>query len=638
MAIDTLQRPTFVEGQYIGAEDLESIVAYHRARAAEHVLSAHSWGIVSGLELIERPSPGGGVEVWLSPGLATDGYGRPLILRNGTQLGIDQLRGRPSGNYRVWLNHKETARDAIRPGWGVCNCDGEAFSRAAEGYEVLLTGDLRLDERQSGIQYAGVLRADARLALRALDPDGPFVCDAAVAEQAPHPRGARARWLVPVGLVTWDETQNRLVARDQTTLKGSRLARRYAASIAESLYPASGVLRLRQRLAQPAPGTPDSAVDAVCAQAAMRESDLAIVDGRPSFAELVWIEGNLRLLGDQRIWGGRIEFRDGNGGDSGKPLYLRAMANPAAPAAGRDLAIALGAAGDGTSRLVAGPAAADGTVTGRFVVTSAGRVGIGTADPAPGLMLDVRGPVGVGGDARLRLLGSEIRDDGAGRLTLTSGGTVIATPDPSDRVVIGAADPAPGLKLDVKGDFGRSDGPSTVHLWASTLGDRGDGILRIRSGGSTVAFDGGDRVGIGTTAPLALLHVAGSAAKTGGGSWSVISDERLKKDVAPIDGALDRLLALRGVTFAWQEPQPGQPERDTGFLAGEVEKVFPDWVETGPDGYRMLGIRGFEALVVEALRTLRVENAALRERVEALERSGPAPSQKPAPKRQSRRP
>lgn len=762
MAIDTLERPTFVEGQYIGAADLESIVAYHRAREAEHVLASHSWGILSGLDLVERPSPGGGVEAWLLPGYATDGYGRPLILRNGAQLGIDQLRGRPSGNYRVWLGHKETAQDAIRPGWGVCNCEGDAFSRAAESCEILLSGELRLDERESGIQLAGALRADARLARRALDPDGPFLCDASVPEQAPHPRGARARWLVPVGLVAWDAAQNRLVARDEATLKGSRIARRHAGSVAESLYPAGGLLRLRQRLSQPAAGTPDSAVDAACAAGAMRDTDFAIVDGRPSFSELVWIEGNLRLLGDERVWGGRIEFRDGNGGDGGKPLFLRGVANPLP---GRDIAVALGSSSDGSCRLVAGPAAADGTVSGRFVVTSAGRVGIGTVDPAPGLMLDVRGPVGIGGDARLRLLGSEIRDDGAGRLLLSSGGTTIATPDPadnvvigandpaaglkldvrgpigipagdarlrllgseirddaagrlllssgggtiatpdpSDRVVIGASDPSPGLKLDVKGDFGRSDGPSTMYLWASTLADLGDGILRIRSGGSTVAFDGFDQVGIGTTAPdraltvqggggtylnvkgdngaeqvllgadgnggivstmtnhdlqlraggnstkvtikangsvgigttvpLGLLHVDGTAVKPGGGSWSIISDERLKKDIEPIEGALERLLKLRGVTFAWKDAEHarGQPERETGFLAGEVEKVFPDWVQAGPDGFRMIGIRGFEALAVEALRELRAENAALRKRLETMERAQPAaprPAAKP---------
>jgi hypothetical protein len=44
-----------------------------------------------------------------------------------------------------------------------------------------------------------------------------------------------------------------------------------------------------------------------------------------------------------------------------------------------------------------------------------------------------------------------------------------------------------------------------------------------------------------------------------------------------------------------------------GLLAQEVEKVFPDWVDTGPDGYKRVTVRGLEALVVEALRELRQE-------------------------------
>ena len=44
-----------------------------------------------------------------------------------------------------------------------------------------------------------------------------------------------------------------------------------------------------------------------------------------------------------------------------------------------------------------------------------------------------------------------------------------------------------------------------------------------------------------------------------------------------------------------------------GLIAQEVEKVFPEWVETAPDGMRRLSIRGFEALTVEALRELRAE-------------------------------
>jgi hypothetical protein len=119
-------------------------------------------------------------------------------------------------------------------------------------------------------------------------------------------------------------------------------------------------------------------------------------------------------------------------------------------------------------------------------------------------------------------------------------------------------------------------------------------------------------VGIGTTAPAFLLHVNGSAGKPGGGSWSVASDARLKKDVQPLAGALDRLLALRGVTFEYVDPDAvgERPGRRIGMIAQEVERVFPDWVEDGPDGWKRLAPSGFEALAVEALRDLAAAQAA----------------------------
>jgi hypothetical protein len=116
-------------------------------------------------------------------------------------------------------------------------------------------------------------------------------------------------------------------------------------------------------------------------------------------------------------------------------------------------------------------------------------------------------------------------------------------------------------------------------------------------------------MGIGTTTPGFLLHVNGSAGKPGGGSWSVASDERLKKNIRPLTGALDKLLAVHGVNFEYIEPEKiGELAGErTGLVAQEVEKVFPDWVETAPDGYKRVTVRGLEALVVEALRQLRSE-------------------------------
>jgi hypothetical protein len=119
-------------------------------------------------------------------------------------------------------------------------------------------------------------------------------------------------------------------------------------------------------------------------------------------------------------------------------------------------------------------------------------------------------------------------------------------------------------------------------------------------------------VGIGTTAPGFNLHVNGTAGKPGGGSWSAASDKRLKKNIRPLAGALNKLLALQGVSFEYIDPAQIHelPGERMGLVAQEVEKVFPDWVETGADSYKRVTVRGLEALVVEALRELQQQKDA----------------------------
>ncbi len=103
----------------------------------------------------------------------------------------------------------------------------------------------------------------------------------------------------------------------------------------------------------------------------------------------------------------------------------------------------------------------------------------------------------------------------------------------------------------------------------------------------------------------------GDALKPGGGEWGVISDARLKKDIEDVEGALERLGALRSVEFAYKHPEAiGQVAgRQTGFIAQEVEEVFPDWVGER-DGFKYVAPKGATALVVAALRELRAEKDA----------------------------
>jgi hypothetical protein len=119
----------------------------------------------------------------------------------------------------------------------------------------------------------------------------------------------------------------------------------------------------------------------------------------------------------------------------------------------------------------------------------------------------------------------------------------------------------------------------------------------------------------------ANLNVTGSATKPGGGFWTAASDVRLKKSVRSLKGALEKLLRLRGVSFEWKDPQQqgNLTGEQMGLVAQEVEEVFPEWIDTDSSGYKIITVRGFEALAVEAFKQLRAENDELRARIEALE-------------------
>lgn len=113
------------------------------------------------------------------------------------------------------------------------------------------------------------------------------------------------------------------------------------------------------------------------------------------------------------------------------------------------------------------------------------------------------------------------------------------------------------------------------------------------------------------------LNVLGNAFKPGGGAWGAISDARLKKNVSSLQGALDKLLSLRGVTYEWNEPEKfgNLVGVQMGLVAQEVEPVFPEWVGTDLDGAKNLSIRGFEALTIEAIREIRDQIEALKNAV-----------------------
>ncbi len=184
----------------------------------------------------------------------------------------------------------------------------------------------------------------------------------------------------------------------------------------------------------------------------------------------------------------------------------------------------------------------------------------------------------------------------------------------------------------------------TTEAWDASHGGGGMSFVTTANGATngatrmTISSNGG--VGIGTTTPSTLLHVSHSTGLTAGtvfdspygqmqffpgwsdsyayieignsnftansnglrltgyngnpmpalyltatntyytGTLTSSSDIRLKENVKPLDGALEKALKIPGVSFDWKNPERRKEQgRQIGVIAQDVEKQFPELVK-----------------------------------------------------------
>src|SRR4029450_10724774 len=75
MSAEATARVQYFDRQYLRTQDFVAEQAYHLAMRRRHNIGHHTWGIVTGLELVSDASG-----LYVRPGFAIDGYGRELIL------------------------------------------------------------------------------------------------------------------------------------------------------------------------------------------------------------------------------------------------------------------------------------------------------------------------------------------------------------------------------------------------------------------------------------------------------------------------------------------------------------------------------------------------------------------------------
>ena len=84
------------------------------------------------------------------------------------------------------------------------------------------------------------------------------------------------------------------------------------------------------------------------------------------------------------------------------------------------------------------------------------------------------------------------------------------------------------------------------------------------------------------------------------------SDARLKDNVEVIENALEKIDAIRGVSFDWvaKEGIHEHEGRDVGIIAQEIAEVLPEIVTTRENGYMAVKYDKIVALLIQAIKEL----------------------------------
>ncbi len=159
---------------------------------------------------------------------------------------------------------------------------------------------------------------------------------------------------------------------------------------------------------------------------------------------------------------------------------------------------------------------------------------------------------------------------------------------------------------------GGSDGEISLATNPGNTGVSATERLRITSSGS---------VGIGLSSPSYTLHVNGGVA--GNAAYVNTSDERLKRGVASIPDALNKLTSLDGVYYYWRKNEFPEMKlssrREMGIIAQEVEKIFPEAIFKDKKGFRSVAYSMLIAPIIESIKALKEMVFGHEEKIKRLE-------------------
>lgn len=102
------------------------------------------------------------------------------------------------------------------------------------------------------------------------------------------------------------------------------------------------------------------------------------------------------------------------------------------------------------------------------------------------------------------------------------------------------------------------------------------------------------------------------------GTLKTNSDQRLKKDVTQLSNSLNKVLALNGYNYHWQNQDIYENTLQTGLMAQEVRQQMPELVHEAEDKTLSVNYNGITPYLVESIKALKKEIDLLQQELKQL--------------------
>lgn len=146
------------------------------------------------------------------------------------------------------------------------------------------------------------------------------------------------------------------------------------------------------------------------------------------------------------------------------------------------------------------------------------------------------------------------------------------------------------------------------NTYANDVGGAASGEPNIHCGNGDLRVDGNVYVGGSMlSATAGPVNISGDVTISGnflaGGTITSSSDERLKKEIKPLENSLEKLLNIRGVSYKWKDPSK-EKDQQIGLIAQNVQKTYPELVRTDKNGMLSVAYQNFVAPIIESIREI----------------------------------